>query len=115
MPYYVGFSSPSFPLINFTALLGIDAYIYLSSSSFLFPLITAMAPAPNDEEANGTNGVNGTSANGHHNDNDDDDGEGGTKSKQFIMEIDYPTYLESIDLYQIEQSIIRQGLTASTL
>lgn len=41
----------------------------------------------------------------------DDDGEGGdeeggTRSKQFIMEIDYPTYLESIELYGIRESVI---------
>ncbi len=28
------------------------------------------------------------------------------RSKQFIMEIDYPTYLESIQLYDIRQSVI---------
>lgn len=32
--------------------------------------------------------------------------EGGGKSKQFIMEIDYATYLESIELYDIRQSVI---------
>ncbi|SJX64080.1 related to DNA repair protein Rad62 [Sporisorium reilianum f. sp. reilianum] len=35
------------------------------------------------------------------------DGEGEeTRSKQFIMEIDYPTYLESIQLYDIRESVI---------
>lgn len=28
------------------------------------------------------------------------------RSKQFIMEIDYPTYLESIELYNITHSVI---------
>ncbi|TKY89965.1 hypothetical protein EX895_001263 [Sporisorium graminicola] len=42
-------------------------------------------------------------------DDDDAEGEGEqdeTRSKQFIMEIDYPTYLESIQLYKIQQSVI---------
>lgn len=32
--------------------------------------------------------------------------EGEARSKQFIMEIDYQTYLESIELYGIRESVI---------
>lgn len=37
---------------------------------------------------------------------DDEEAEGGVQSKQFIMEIDYPMYLESIQLYGIRESVI---------
>lgn len=62
--------------------------------------ILAIASPPTEQEEEGEAEGEGDEAQA------DADVDAVGKSKQFIMEIDYPTYLESIELYGIRESVI---------